>query len=112
MTNSGASGSGNLSVVGEGLTSFESSSSQFSSVRSSVNTDIGVEKRRSQFIEHCYRQPVLTELPAEPNTYRRGVEDPETMEVRRHLRHINRYASCGELSDAAVAEPLPTGEIT
>jgi Calcium-dependent channel, 7TM region, putative phosphate len=55
--------------------------------------DAGVESRRRNFDRSAYRQPVLTELAAEPWTYRRGVDDPETLAVRNQLRQVNRYTS-------------------
>jgi Calcium-dependent channel, 7TM region, putative phosphate len=54
--------------------------------------DHGAEARRSNFDKSKYRQPVLTELAAEPWTYRRGLaDDAETIAVRHQLRQINRY---------------------
>lgn len=55
--------------------------------------DQGVELRRRLFNVFCYRQPVLTELPAEPMTYRRGEHDQETMLVRDRLARINRFVA-------------------
>lgn len=60
---------------------------------SSSQRDAGVESRRRCFDRSAYRQPVLTELAAEPWTYRRGVDDPETLAVRNQLRQVNRYTS-------------------
>lgn len=54
--------------------------------------DHGLDARRNNFDRSKYRQPVLTVVPTEPWTYRRGLaEDSETMAVRHQLRLINRY---------------------
>lgn len=54
--------------------------------------DHGVEARRTDFDRSKYRQPVLTEVAAEPWTYRRGLaDDTETVSVKQQLRQINRY---------------------
>lgn len=53
----------------------------------------GRELMDRHFDKNAYRQPVLSELATEPWTYRRGIEDDETMEVRSRLRHINRFAT-------------------
>jgi hypothetical protein len=60
---------------------------------STVSHDAGIALREREFDKNAYRQPVLTELATEPLTYRRGVDDDETIEVRRRLREINRFAS-------------------
>jgi hypothetical protein len=65
--------------------------------------DAGVEARRRKFDRSAYRQPVLTELAAEPWTYRRGVDDPETLAVRHQLRQVNRYATM-ELRKASIGQ--------
>lgn len=54
--------------------------------------DDDFETRRQKFDKGAYRQPVLTELPAEPWTYRRGIDDHETIAVRNQLRQVNRYS--------------------
>jgi hypothetical protein len=53
--------------------------------------DAGVEARRRKFDKIAYRQPVLSELAAEPWMYRRGLNDDETVAVRGKLRRQNRY---------------------
>ena len=58
----------------------------------------GVELRRRIFDRNSYRQPVLTEHAVEPMTYRRGVDDDETIAVRKQLRRINR--SVMQVSDS------------
>lgn len=62
-----------------------------------------LENRRRQFDKSAYQQPVLTELATEPMTYRRGVYDPETAQVRAQLRRVNRYVS------PVAPEPGPLG---
>jgi hypothetical protein len=61
-----------------------------------ASTDRGIEKRKEEFDVHQYRQPVLTEFAAEPWTYRRGQDDPETNSVRDRLGRINRHTSHAE----------------
>lgn len=65
----------------------------------SDSLDVGLRLRERQFDKNAYRQPVLTELPMEPWTYRRGVDDEETMNVRQRLRHINRFVAMQQSSD-------------
>lgn len=62
-----------------------------SAKKAPYRADSGVEARRRRFDRSAYRQPVLTELAAEPWTYRRGVDDEETEAVRERLRAVNRY---------------------
>ena len=73
---------------------------RISSLRNEDNIEVGTtgldrgeESRLRTFDRSAYRQPVLTELAAEPWTYRRGVEDEETVTVRNQLRHVNRYVT-------------------
>ncbi|KAL7568743.1 hypothetical protein ACA910_021736 [Epithemia clementina (nom. ined.)] len=56
-------------------------------------TSLNIEERRNAFHESTYRQPVLTEYPALPWMYRRGVEDSETVKVRKQLRRINKSSA-------------------
>jgi hypothetical protein len=67
------------------------------------SSDAGVEARRRTFDRSAYRQPVLTELAAEPWTYRRGIDDPETITVRDRLRQVNRYTTM-QLRHATVVQ--------
>jgi hypothetical protein len=46
-----------------------------------------------EFDKNAYRQPVLTEVASEPWTYRRGVDDEETLNVRQKLRQINHFVT-------------------
>lgn len=71
---------------------FETTPGSLESVNPLLDYDYGVEARRSGFDRSKYRQPVLTEVAAEPWPYRRGVpEDAETATVKRQLRQINRF---------------------
>jgi Calcium-dependent channel, 7TM region, putative phosphate len=63
---------------------------QESSSRTLLNH--GIAARRNKFDKNMYRQPVLTEVAAEPWPYRRGqAEDSETATVKYQLQQINRY---------------------
>ena len=59
--------------------------------------------RQRQFDKNNYRQPVLTVLATEPWTYRRGVDDEETLNVRERLRDINRFVT---MTDGTPQEQL------
>ena len=70
--------------------------------------DHGVEMRRHKFDKSAYRQPVLTEVAAEPATYRRGLpDDAETLAVRQQLRQINRVAMAHAESEQRRLGALP-----
>jgi hypothetical protein len=83
-------------------------SSRGGGVDRSASTDAGVEARRRKFDRSAYRQPVLTELAAEPRTYRRGIDDPETVGVRDQLRQVNRYATMQIRHAGAAQAPSAT----
>jgi hypothetical protein len=51
----------------------------------------------------------LTELAAEPRTYRRGIDDPETVGVRDQLRQVNRYTTM-QIRHAGAAQASPATE--
>jgi hypothetical protein len=72
-----------------------------------TGTDPGAEKRRREFDADSYRQPLLTEVAAEPWTYRRGEDDTETVSVRNHLRQINRHISSSVETHEARIKDLP-----
>lgn len=73
-----------------------------------MGADPGVEKRRQEFDINSYRQPVLTEVAAEPWTYRRGQDDPETIQVRDHLRKINRDLARAQVVYQQSMDELPS----
>jgi hypothetical protein len=56
----------------------------------------GAEERRKIFDRDSYRQPVLTEVVTKPWMYRRGIPDPETMQVHEQMDRINRYVAMTE----------------
>jgi hypothetical protein len=59
----------------------------------SENPHAGIELRDREFNKNAYRQPVLTVLATQPWTYRRGMDDEETVSVCKKLRRVNRYIS-------------------
>jgi Calcium-dependent channel, 7TM region, putative phosphate len=55
-------------------------------------------EREKSFDKNFYRQPVLHEVFREPWTYRRGIKDEETLQVREELRRMNRTFTQSRMS--------------
>jgi len=60
--------------------------------RGEGNQRNGDEVRRSQFTKDSYRQPVLTQDAMVPKNYRRGQNDPLTLECRQKLKELQQYS--------------------
>jgi len=60
--------------------------------RDEGNQRNGDEVRRSQFTKDSYRQPVLTQDAMVPKNYRRGQNDPLTLECRQKLKELQHYS--------------------
>jgi len=94
-----APGAASMAGVGGTGATKQAAASPHRMAVSDEEMDRALEARRREFDKGAYRQPVLTELAAEPMTYRRGVEDPETATVWEQLRRANRYVSPDTLSE-------------
>jgi hypothetical protein len=69
-------------------------------------TDDNEVTRQRQFDKDAYRQPVLTELATEPLSYRKGLQDPETLKVCQQLRRINFSHVNADESESGFISPL------